>query len=196
MSEIKEKNPPAGGKKGRFGGRRREEKREKAEFDQKMIDLRRVARVMAGGRRFSFRASLVIGDRNGRVGIGTAKGADTSLSIDKAYRAAKKNIIKVSITKNGTIPHGARAKFGPSEVILKPAAPGRGIIAGGAVRAVCELAGIKDITTKIVSRSPNKLNNGKATIEALKKLKSSAGGGSPSASQARALRAGALGGKK
>ncbi|MEK7123664.1 MAG: 30S ribosomal protein S5 [Patescibacteria group bacterium] len=152
--------------------REKREKREKAEFDQKTVDLRRVTRVVAGGRRFRFRTTLVIGDRNGRVGVGTAKGADVALSIDKAYRAAKKNIIKVFL-KSGTIPHEVRAKFGPSEIILKPAAPGRGIIAGGAVRAVCELAGVKDITTKIVSRSPNKLNNAKATVEALKMLKKS-----------------------
>lgn len=150
--------------------REKREKKERAEFDQKTVDLRRVTRVVAGGRRFRFRTTLVIGDRNGRVGVGTAKGADVSLSIDKAYRAAKKNIIKVFL-KNGTIPHEVMAKFGPSVIILKPAAPGRGIIAGGAVRAVCELVGIKDVTTKIVSRSPNKLNNAKATVEALKKLK-------------------------
>lgn len=150
--------------------REKREKKERAEFDQKTVDLRRVTRVVAGGRRFRFRTTLVIGDRNGRVGVGTAKGADVSLSIDKAYRAAKKNIIKVFL-KSGTIPHEVTAKFGPSVIILKPAAPGRGIIAGGAVRAVCELAGIKDVTTKIVSRSPNKLNNAKATVEALKMLK-------------------------
>jgi small subunit ribosomal protein S5 len=155
------------------GGNRRggpRQKREKPEYDQKLVDLRRVARVMAGGRRFSFRATLVIGNKKGVVGLGTAKGTDTAIAIDKAFKKARKELFTVPITKDGTIPFEVAAKFAGSQLLLRPAHAGRGIMAGGPVRIVCDLAGINNITGKIISRSTNKLNNAQATISALKKL--------------------------
>ena len=146
-------------------------KKEKSEYDQKLIDLRRVARVVAGGRRFSFRATLVIGNRKGDVGVGTAKATDTAGAIEKAFRKAKKNLIRVPITKQGTIPYSVWSKFGASQIVLKPARVGKGLMAGGSVRIVCDLAGIQNITAKILSRSTNKLNNALATVEGLKQIK-------------------------
>ena len=149
----------------------RREERERPEFEQKMIDLRRVARVMAGGRRFTFRASLVIGDKNGRVGLGLGKAADTTLAIEKAYNQAKKNMIKVPINKYGSIPHEVYGKFGSGKIILKPAVAGRGLVAGTSCRTVLDLAGVKNATAKVLSRTKNKLNNARATMEALMNLK-------------------------
>lgn len=145
--------------------------REKSEFDQKTLDIRRVTRVVAGGKRFRFRATVVLGDHNGRVGVGVDKGADTSEAIEKAARAAKKNLITVPI-KNGTIPHEVIGKFSSARVILKPAREGRGLVAGGPVRTVVSLVGIINISSKILGTTTNKLNNARAAIEALKKLKS------------------------
>lgn len=152
-------------------GRKFHTKKEKSEFDQKTLDIRRVTRVVAGGKRFRFRATVVLGDHKGRVGVGVDKGADTSESIEKAARAAKKNLIVVSI-KNGTIPHEVIGKFSSAKVILKPAGEGRGLVAGGPVRVVVGLAGITNIISKILGTTTNKLNNARAAIEALKKLKS------------------------
>ncbi len=132
--------------------------------------MRRVARVMAGGKRFSFRATLVIGDGRGRVGVGVGKGIDVQQSLVKAKRDAQKHMITVPLQKR-TIPHEVEAKFSAARIRLKPAKEGNGLIAGGAVRAVLTLAGIKDITAKILGRTPNKLTNALATIEALKMLK-------------------------
>lgn len=147
------------------------QKREKPEYEQKLIDLRRVARVVAGGRRFSFRASLVIGNRKGDVGFASAKGVDTALAIEKAFKQARKHMVRVPLTKEGTIPHEITAKHAGSRLLLKPARKGRGIMAGGPIRVICDLAGIQDITGKIVSRSTNKLNNALATMKALTQLK-------------------------
>ncbi|MDO8742989.1 MAG: 30S ribosomal protein S5 [Candidatus Azambacteria bacterium] len=152
-----------------FGGRRGARK-EKSEFDQKVLDIRRVTRVVAGGKRFRFRATVILGDHKGRVGVGVDKGADTSEAIEKASRNAKKCLISVPI-KNNTIPHEIIGKFSSAVVLLKPAGEGRGIVAGGPVRAVVGLAGIANITSKILGTTTNKLNNARATIEALKKLK-------------------------
>lgn len=146
--------------------------REKSEFDQKVLDIRRTARVVAGGRRFSFRASVVVGNRNGKVGLGVGKGADVSTAVEKAVNQAKKAIIFVPLTDAKTIPHESQAKFSSARVLLKPAREGRGLIAGGPVRVISDLGGIKNLTGKILGRTVNKLNNAKATIEALKKLKS------------------------
>ncbi len=143
----------------------------KQEFESKLLDLARVARVVAGGRRFSFRAIIVAGNRMGKVGVGVAKGVDVALAIEKATRLAKKNLISVPITKYGTIPHRVEAKFCASRILLNPLLGSRGIVAGGAVRVVCDLAGIKNISSKVISRSGNKLNNARATILALGKLK-------------------------
>lgn len=146
-------------------------KREDGDLEHRLIDLRRVARVVAGGRRFTFRATVVAGNRMGRVGIGVAKGADTALSIEKAFRQAKKSIVVIPITKTRSIPHEIEATYGSSHLLLKPAREGRGLIAGGAVRTVLAFAGIENASAKILSRSTNKLNNAKVTVEALKKLK-------------------------
>ncbi len=142
--------------------------KEKKEFDQILVDLRRVARMVGGGRRFRFRATVVIGDKKGKVGEGTAKGADVSLAIEKAVNQAKKHLIKVPIQK-GTIPHEVIADYGAAKVLLKPASPGTGLIAGGAVRAVLELAGVRNVLSKILG-SKNKVNNIRATLKALRQF--------------------------
>lgn len=144
-------------------------RKEKPEFEQKLLDLARVTRVVKGGRRFRFRATLVIGDRKGRVGVGVSKGSDVSDSIEKAYNNAKKNLVNIEMDGK-TIPHDVLKKLGSAKVMLKPAKEGRGIIAGGAVRAVVDLTGISDIVSKSMGTS-NKLNVARATIEALKSLK-------------------------
>ncbi len=154
----------------RRGGRR--EERARPEYDQKIVSIRRVTRVMAGGRRFSFSVSMVIGDKKGKVGVGVGKAGDTQLAIEKAMRAAKKNLIQVPMNKDHHIPHDVQVKYASSEVMIMPA-PGRGLVAGSSVRTVLELAGVTDVTAKIFSRSKNKLNNAKAAVEALKQLKNS-----------------------
>lgn len=146
-----------------------ERKKEKGEFEQKLVDLARVARVVAGGKRFRFRAVVCIGNKKGKVGVGIAKGSDVSTAIDKAVSQAKKNLIEAPIVR-GTIPHEITVSFRGAKVFLKPATEGTGIIAGGAVRAVVELAGIKNILSKMQG-SNNKLNNVRATIQALQKIK-------------------------
>ena len=144
---------------------------EKSEFDQKIVDVRRVARVVAGGRRFSFRVTVVVGNRKGEVGVGLGKAGDTPGAIEKAVRLAKKNRIKVPLTKNNSITNDIEAKYTQARVIIKPIRQGRGLVAGSALRNVLDLAGINDVTGKILSRSKNKLNIARATICALKKLK-------------------------
>lgn len=144
-------------------------RREKPEFDQKLLDLARVTRVVKGGRRFRFRATLVIGNRKGKVGVGVAKGSDVSDAIQKAFNDAKKNLATIKLS-GSTIPHDIFMKLGASEVLLKPAAEGRGVIAGGAVRAVVDLLGVKDIVSKSLGSS-NPINVARATIKALQKLK-------------------------
>ena len=168
----------AGGRGGRSGGDRRgggrpgrggprDERR--SEFAQKLIGIRRVARVMAGGRRFNFSAALVLGDKKGRVGVGLGKAADTAAAIEKATRAAKRNMITLNLTKNRSIPHEIEAKFCASEVSIRPS-PGRGLVAGSSVRTVLELAGISDVTGKLLSRSHNPVNNARAAMEALRQI--------------------------
>lgn len=142
----------------------------KDEFDTKLLDLARVTRVTGGGKRMRFRAVVIAGDKKSKIGIGIDKGKDVSQSIEKATVRAKKNLINVVIV-DGTIPHPVEAKFGPAVILLKPQRKGRGLVAGGVVRAICELAGIKNVSSKILSGSKNKLNNARATMEALKKLK-------------------------
>lgn len=147
------------------------EPRERSEFDQKVLDIRRTARVVAGGRRFSFRVAVVVGNRDGKVGLGVGKGGDVSGAIEKAVNQAKKSLIIIPLNDRKTIPHKVEAKFSAARVLLKPGAEGRGLIAGGPLRVIADLAGIKNITGKIIGRTANKLNNAKATMEALKKLK-------------------------
>ncbi|MBI3304878.1 30S ribosomal protein S5 [Candidatus Parcubacteria bacterium] len=146
-------------------------RREKPEFDHTVLDVRRVARVVAGGRRFSFRATVVVGNRRGLVGVGIGKGSDVSKAIEKAKNQAKKRLLSVPMTVRGSIDYEVEAKFSSAKVYLRPAAQGRGIIAGSAVRAICALAGIGNITAKILSRSTNKLNIARATMAALGQLK-------------------------
>ena len=144
--------------------------RPKDEFQTKLLDLARVTRVTGGGKRMSFRAVVAAGDKKGKVGIGIDKGKDVSQAIEKATRRAKRDLVSVIII-DGTIPHEVEAKSGPAVILLKPQKKGRGLVAGGAVRTICDLAGIKNVSSKILSGTKNKLNNARATIEALKKLK-------------------------
>ncbi len=148
---------------------------EKKEYEQKLLDLARVVRVVAGGRRFSFRAVVIIGNRKGKVGVGVAKGQDVSLAVEKASADAKKHLIEIR-TIGGTIPHQVEAKYCSAKVVLKPGRQGRGIIAGGAIRVIADLAGIENISAKIIGRTGNKLNNARATVKALKKIKKTAVG--------------------
>ena len=148
----------------------RERFQKKEEFQDKVLDLRRVTRVTKGGKRFRFRATVIIGDGKGRVGAGIAKGSDASQAISKARTKATKNVINVPL-KGRTIIHQVEAKFSAARIILKPATEGHGLIAGGSARTVLSLAGVRDITAKSLGRTPNKLTNALATIEALKKLR-------------------------
>ncbi|MDB5237157.1 MAG: rpsE [Parcubacteria group bacterium] len=156
---------------GRPGGRSRERApRERSEFEQATLEVRRVARVMAGGRRFSFSVTVVIGDKKGRVGVGIGKGADTALAIDKAVRSAKKSLFTVPLTKDRSIRHAVMAKYASSIVEIIPS-PGRGIVAGSAMRVVLEHAGVTNVIAKIQTRTKNKLTIARATVAALKELK-------------------------
>ena len=148
--------------------------RAKPEFDQKIINIRRVTRVVAGGRRFSFSVALIAGDKKGSVGLGLGKAGDTALAINKAVRNAKKNMVRLRLTKTMSIPHELSAKFSSSEVKLLPNR-GRGLVAGSVVRDIVKLAGIKDITGKILSNSKNGLNNAKAVMLALSPISSKYG---------------------
>lgn len=159
---------PRNPRRPRRSGRR--EERVRSEFDQKIISIRRVTRVMAGGRRFNFSVAIVIGNRKGKVGVGIGKAADTQLAIEKAVRNARKSMIELPLNKEQRIPHDVHVKLSASEVMIMPA-PGRGIVAGSSVRTVLELGGVKDVTAKIFSRSKNKLNNARAAIAALRQLR-------------------------
>lgn len=155
----------------RRGGRPQRERapRERSEFDQATVDVRRVARVMAGGRRFSFSVTVVIGDRKGRVGVGLGKAADTALAIDKAVRDAKRHMITIPLTKDNSIAHDVMIKYASSTVSIMPS-PGRGLVAGSAMRTVLEYAGVTNVIAKILTRTKNKLTIARATVNALKTL--------------------------
>jgi small subunit ribosomal protein S5 len=152
----------------RRGGSRYEEK-PADEFEQRIVDIARVTRVMAGGKRMRFRACVAIGDKKGKVAIGLAKGADVTLAVAKAVNQAKKEMVTVPMV-NQTIPHSVDQWFGAAHVLLKPAAVGRGIIGGGIVRTILELTGVNNVTSKILGTN-NKVNNAKCVIEALKSLR-------------------------
>ncbi len=138
------------------------------EFTERMISLDRVARVVKGGRRFRFRAVVVVGDGLGRVGVGVAKAGDVPTAVSKASAVGAKNM--VTIQMNGTtINHEIKSKFGGAHVFMKPAPEGTGVIAGGAVRSVLEIAGVRDVFTKSLG-STNKINNAYATLQALRSL--------------------------
>jgi len=164
--------PKKGGREFKKNPRRSSARAERprSEFDQKVIDIRRVTRVAAGGRRFQFSVAMVLGNRKGSVGVGLGKGGDTALAIDKAMRNAKKNMIHLNLTSNSSIPHTTEAKYSSARIIIMPS-PGRGMSAGSSVRNVLELAGIKDISAKIRSGSKNKLNIARCAIEALSEFK-------------------------
>lgn len=142
----------------------------KDEFESKLLDLARVAHTRAGGKKLRFRAIIVAGNKTGKVGVGVASGSDVAQAVEKATFQAKRNLLEVPIVED-TIPHEVQAKFGPAEVLLRPQRKGRGLVAGGTVRVICQLAGIKNISSKILGRTGNKLNNARATISALRKLK-------------------------
>jgi len=146
--------------------------KEKSEFDSRMLAIDRVTRVTKGGKRFSFRATVVVGDGKGRVGVGVAQGHDVAQSMQKATNKGRKNVINVPI-KKGTIPHAILYKYGSAVVLLKPASAGHGVKAGGAVRVVAKLAGVENLTAKLIERTGNKINIARATIGALSKLKNS-----------------------
>lgn len=150
--------------------RPRREARAKPEYDQRILNIRRVTRVSAGGRRFSFSVALVAGNHKGSVGVGTGKAGDTSAAIDKAFRSAKKNAVALKTTGSMSIAHEVYAKEKSARVHIQPA-KGKGIIAGSSVRDVIELAGLKDISAKLHSASKNKLNAARAAIKALSMLK-------------------------
>lgn len=149
-------------------GEKPADKRE--EFESKLLDLARVAHTRAGGKKMRFRAVIITGNKHGKVGLGIAKGANVQLAVEKATRLSKKYLINVPIIEE-TIPHETSAKFGAAKIILRPQRKGRGLVAGGTVRVVCALAGIKNISSKILGSTGNKINNAKATMAALKKLK-------------------------
>ena len=144
----------------------------KSEFQEKVLEVRRVTRVVAGGKRFSFRATIVIGNGAGKVGVGVAKGLDVAAAVGKAKRQGEKNMSFVRLKENRTVPFDVEAKYSAARVLLKPVNKDHGLIAGGAARAVLELAGVRDVSAKILGRTTNKLTNAMATIEALKKCKS------------------------
>lgn len=141
---------------------------EEKQFDERVVNIDRVARVVKGGRRFRFRALVVIGDHKGKIGIGVSKGADVTTAITKAVDVAKKNTMTISLYK-GTIPHEVDAKVSGANVLIKPASPGTGIIAGGAIRTILEVAGISDALSKSLGSS-NKVNISYAVLAALNQL--------------------------
>lgn len=140
-------------------------------YKDKVLDLRRVTRVVAGGKRFRFRATVVVGDEKGQVGIGVGKGVDVAQSVAKGKADAIKNLVTVYLKDGRTIAHEVQAKYSAAKVLIKPAKAGHGLRAGGAVRFVLSMAGVKDASAKVLGRTPNKLTNAMAAVEALKKLK-------------------------
>jgi small subunit ribosomal protein S5 len=143
---------------------------EKVEFESKLLDLARVVHVRAGGKKLRFRAVIVTGNKRGQVGVGVATGLDVAQAIEKATFQSKRDMVEFPIVED-TIPHEVYAKFGAAEIILKPQRRGRGLVAGGPVRIICQLAGIKNISSKLIGPTRNKINNARATLKALEKLK-------------------------
>ncbi len=141
---------------------------EEKQYDERIVNIDRVARVVKGGRRFRFRALVVVGDNKGTVGIGIAKGADVTTAVTKATETAKKNMVKLHLHK-GTVPHEAQAKVGGANILIMPAALGTGLIAGGTVRTVLEVAGVNNALSKSLGSS-NKINTAYATLQALESI--------------------------
>lgn len=169
---VKQLERKAGARDSTRGGRGRRQgpARPRPEFDEKLLALKRVARVGKGGRRFSFSAAVVVGNHRGAVGCAIGKGADTALALEKATRRARKDAIHPALTPARSIPHEERAKYGSSIVEVR-SAPGRGLVAGSVARAVLELCGINDVSAKVLSGSKNKYNIAQATIKALSLLR-------------------------
>lgn len=140
-----------------------------ADTESVILDLARVTRVQKGGKRLRFRACVGIGDKKGKVGIGLAKGADVQIAVEKATRKAKRDAITLSITETSTIPHVLDVSFKAARILLKPAPPGTGIKAGGVIRTLCDLAGIQNITAKMLGNS-NKITNAQAFIRGFQKI--------------------------
>jgi small subunit ribosomal protein S5 len=151
---------------GARGGRPARPVREKPEFDSKAIDVRRVTRVVSGGRRFSLHVTMIAGDRNGRVGLGTGKAMDTQVAMEKALKSARKNMIKFNLDDKKTIKHEVSAKYDSSEIWISPN-KGKGLIAGSSARVILNLAGLQNVTAKFNGGTKNKLNNARATMKAL-----------------------------
>jgi len=149
--------------------RRREFGADSGQYDHEVLEVSRVVRVVKGGRRFRFRASVLIGDKAGRVGFGIGKSKDVQQAVQKAQQQAEKHLITVPL-HDGTIAHQVEAKFKAAHVLLKPARPGTGLIAGSAVRSVAELAGVRDVVAKVYG-SPNKISNVEATLKAFQLLR-------------------------
>jgi small subunit ribosomal protein S5 len=179
MAEAQTTQAPAaprgaqGNRGGQRGGNNRGPRRDQApqepkQFEELVINIDRVSRVVKGGRRFRFKALVVVGDRKSKVGVGVAKGADVQVAVQKATDVAKKNLITIPII-NETIPHDNEVKYSGARVLLKPAAPGTGIIAGGVVRSIIGVTGIRNMLSKSLN-STNKVNIAYATIEALRGL--------------------------
>jgi len=141
----------------------------KPEIDYKILNIRRVARITKGGKRFTFSVALVVGDKKGQVGVGIGKAGDTASAIEKAIKSGKKNIVKIKTTKTMSIPHGSEAKYSSSRIEIRPA-KGKGLVAGSSARTVFSLAGITDISAKFHSRTKNPLNNAQAAVLALKNI--------------------------
>ncbi len=159
----------------RGGDRSRDNRRGRPEvapeeklFDERVLNIDRVARVVKGGRRFRFRALVAVGDRKNKIGIGSAKGADVTSAVAKAMEVAKKNMVSIHLYK-GTLPHEASAKVAGANILIKPASPGTGLIAGGVVRTVLEVAGVHNALSKSLG-STNKTNTAYATLDALKSM--------------------------
>ncbi|MFA6609125.1 MAG: 30S ribosomal protein S5 [Candidatus Paceibacterota bacterium] len=167
--------PTYGGGAKREGGDTRRSRpsfeRPKPEFDQKMVSIRRVTRVVAGGRRMTFAVAIAIGDKKGSVGLGTGKGVDTAIAITKALRQAKKNMFKIKTTKDMSIPHEVTTKYSSAQLTIRPN-HGKGLVSGSTVRDMLVLAGIKNVTAKLHSGSKNKLNNARVAYKALYMLRS------------------------
>lgn len=144
--------------------------KEQKEFEEEVLHIDRVTRVVKGGRRLRFRVTVAIGDKKGRVGMGVGKASEVIIGIQKAVSRAKASLIKVPITDGGTIPHSIRAKYKAAEMLIMPASPGTGVIAGGSLRKILNLAGVKNVLSKNLG-SRNKLVGAQAAIRALKKLR-------------------------